>query len=237
VQHLDPDRLVILALGESVADDAETTHLTGCATCQTEYDALRHVAGLGAETQGLHALPPPPERVWSGIATEVAQNRTHTPEAVRAQPPARRNTGRWLAPVLSAAAAAVLAIVGTVTVIRLTDKPPPPRVTAQAALAPLPPAPPSAHGDAKVLAGDELQIDVRNLPLTTGYYEVWLINPENLTKMQSIGNLPASAGAVDLPIPPGTDLNKYRLVDVSAEQHDGNSAHSGKSLLRGTLTD
>ena len=39
-----------------------------------------------------------------------------------------------------------------------------------------------------------------------------------------------------LPLPPGADLNRYRLVDVSAEPHDGDAAHSGKSLLRGTLT-
>ena len=54
--------------------------------------------------------------------------------------------------------------------------------------------------------------------------------------MVSIGNLPGRAGDVTLPIPPGTDLNRYRLVDISAEAHDGNSAHSGDSLLRGTLT-
>jgi hypothetical protein len=53
--------------------------------------------------------------------------------------------------------------------------------------------------------------------------------------MQSLGGLSDSSEAV-LPIPPGTDLNTYRLVDVSAEAHDGNSAHSGDSQLRGTLT-
>jgi hypothetical protein len=56
----------------------------------------------------------------------------------------------------------------------------------------------------------------------------------------SMGNLPTTAlsGAKDavLPLPPGVDLNRYRLVDVSAEAYDGNAAHSGKSLLRGTLT-
>jgi hypothetical protein len=39
-----------------------------------------------------------------------------------------------------------------------------------------------------------------------------------------------------LTVPPGTDLNRYRLVDVSDEPHDGDATHSGKSLLRGTLT-
>ena len=86
-----------------------------------------------------------------------------------------------------------------------------------------------------MLDDDELRVDVSDLPLTTGYYEVWLIDPEDTSRMQSLGGLPAGAEAV-LPIPPGTDLRTYRLVDVSVEAHDGNSAHSGDSLLRGTLT-
>jgi hypothetical protein len=58
--------------------------------------------------------------------------------------------------------------------------------------------------------------------------------------MMAMGNLSGAAlsGAADvvLPVPPGADLNRFRLVDVSAEAHDGDSAHSGTSLLRGTLT-
>jgi len=40
---------------------------------------------------------------------------------------------------------------------------------------------------------------------------------------------------VDLPLPSTVDLKDYRLVDVSAELYDGNAAHSGHSLLRGSL--
>jgi hypothetical protein len=194
-------------------------------------DALQHVAELGAETQGLVGLTPPPPNVWQGI-----QDQIHDPAAVRPSPapPARRRP-RWLVPVLSAVAAAVLAVAGTVTVIQLADRPAAPDVTARATLSRLPLAPPAATGNARVLSGDEMTVSVRNLPLTTGYYEVWLIDPENLTKMIAVGNLAGSA-AVVLPLPPGADLNRYRLVDISAEAYDGNAAHSGKSLLRGTLT-
>jgi hypothetical protein len=133
--------------------------------------------------------------------------------------------------VLAAAVAAAIAVAGTVWITR----PATPTVTAQATLAPLEDAPPNARGDAEVLEGDELRVDVANLPLTAGYYEVWLLNPDEPGKMQSLGSLGDKARVV-LPIPPGTDLNTYRDVDVSAEAHDGNSAHSGDSLLRGTLT-
>jgi hypothetical protein len=242
VQHLDPDRLVLLALSESSAEQDESVHLAGCAGCRGEIDAVKYVAEVGAETQSLRDLPPPPDRVWAGIAADVAQAASpdhavlRLPSGARRPAASRRRSRRWVTPALAAAAAAVLAIAGTVTVTRLTDRPPPPAVTAKAALSPLAPAPPSARGDAEVLSGEQLRLAVANLPLTTGYYEIWLLNPDDTTKMLSIGNLPGRAGDVTLPIPPGTDLNMYRLVDISAEAHDGNSAHSGDSLLRGTLT-
>jgi hypothetical protein len=229
VPHLDPDRLVLLALSEDVADDTESVHLATCAGCRSEIDELKQVAELGAETQDVRTLPPPPERVWAGIAAAVA------PPPQRRVAPARLRSRRLLAPVLSAVAAAVIAIAGTVTVIRVLDRPPAVDVTARATLTPLPTAPAAARGSAEVLAGDELRVDVSDLPLTRGYYEVWLIDPENTTRMQSLGSLPGPS-AVVLPIPPGTDLATYRLVDVSAEPYDGNSSHSGDSLLRGTLT-
>lgn len=53
--------------------------------------------------------------------------------------------------------------------------------------------------------------------------------------MVAVGTLTAKPDVM-LPVPPGTDLNRYRLVDVSDEPHDGGAAHSGGILLRGTLT-
>ena len=37
-------------------------------------------------------------------------------------------------------------------------------------------------------------------------------------------------------IPVGLDLDDYALVDVSAEQFDGDPSHSGDSILRGELS-
>jgi anti-sigma-K factor RskA len=239
VPHLDPDRLVDLALFDSAAEPEESAHLDVCAGCRTEIGSLQHVATLGKETEELRDLPAPPESVWAGIAAATAE-----PVApVRPLPAARTDDGRrrrrrtpkWVPPFLLATAAALVAIAGTVTVVQLVDRPPAAEVTARATLSPLRGAPPAARGDAEVVDDDELRVDVSDLPLTNGYYEVWLIDPDDTSRMQSLGGLPADAEAV-LPIPPGTDLRTYRLVDVSAEPHDGNSAHSGDSLLRGTLT-
>ncbi|WP_433130251.1 anti-sigma factor [Micromonospora sp. CA-240977] len=71
MQHLEHERLVFLALGESEADDGESTHLGTCAHCRAEVATLQRVAGLGTETQGLADLPDPPQHVWQGIAAQV----------------------------------------------------------------------------------------------------------------------------------------------------------------------
>lgn len=229
MQHLEPDRLVLLALAEESADAQEAVHLAVCEGCRAEIDALRHVAELGAETQGLRSLPPPPDRVWAGIVAQTG------PSADPVRPRARASRRRWVTPALAAVAAAVLAIAGTVAVQTRIERQAGDQVTAKVTLTRLGPAPADAHGFAEVLAGNRLRLDVADLPLTTGYYEVWLINPDDPGKMMALGNL-TGAGEVTLPLPPGADLNRYRLVDVSAEAFDGDAAHSGESLLRGTLT-
>ncbi|WP_433364477.1 anti-sigma factor [Actinoplanes sp. CA-142083] len=240
MQHLDPDRLVLLALSEETEEPGESGHLSQCDVCRHDLDALRTVADLGVASHDLRDLPPPPERIWQGIEAGIAGPPRPVPSTAPAGAlgsPSRsgRSRRRWLVPVLAAAAAAVLAVAGTVLADRFAHGGSAERVTARATLSPLPTVPAAAGGSVRVLSDGEMRIDVRNLPLTTGYHEVWLIDPDDQTKMVAIGNLSDKPDAV-LPVPPGIDMNQYRLVDVSDEPHDGNSAHSGHSLLRGTLT-
>ncbi|MBO4161664.1 anti-sigma factor [Micromonospora antibiotica] len=291
MQHLDHDRLVFLALGESEADHGETDHLGGCVTCRGELDTLRHVAGLGAQTQGLHDLPDPPAHLWAGILAELdavaqapssaqahRQDLGPDPTGVRpvpAQPatgddvdPAYRQlsavTGdrpgsrrrqsspgsgraagrpagrsrrwpRWATTVVSATAAAAIAVLGTVAVLGDRDSTPRQEVLASAPLAAYGSTPKDANGDARVFADGRLHLHVANLPDVAGYYEVWLINPTSM-EMFSVGVLRGSSGDALLPLPPNVDLQAYSVVDVSAEQYDNKPAHSGDSLLRGTLT-
>ncbi|WDZ87319.1 anti-sigma factor [Micromonospora cathayae] len=322
MQHLEHDRLVFLALGESEADTGENHHLDGCAHCRAELAALRHVAGLGAETQALRDLPEPPPQIWDAITAEVAAAQSlptltrprrpqpatgngtapHTagnptgpdtagngtgpypagnptdrnarghptgpnaagggtgptaggratgrnaaedgtgprpvgtgPGAPAARPGRRsRRVSRWLATGLTATAAAVLGVVGTLTVVRPDAPEPPPQVLASAPLAAYGATPPEATGDARVFADGRLHLHVANLPEVPGYYEVWLIDPATM-EMFSVGVLGGGADAL-LPLPPNVDLDRYSVVDVSAEQYDNDTAHSGDSLLRGTLT-
>ncbi|MET7867718.1 anti-sigma factor [Micromonospora taraxaci] len=268
MQHLDHDRLVFLALGESEADNGESTHLGTCAHCRAELATLERVAGLGTETQGLTDLPDPPEHVWQGIITQVRAaeagpsptgparqqvptqtdsttaeraDDTHTESTVTRLDPTRRSRrgsgwSRWAATAVTAAAAAAVGVVGTVSVLRPDDpSPTPPQVVvASAPLAAYGSTPPTATGDARVLQDGQLHLHVANLPRVPGYYEVWLINPATM-EMFSVGTLGGGSDAL-LPLPPNVDLTSYSVVDVSAEQYDNNTRHSGDSLLRGTLT-
>ncbi|MEU4624875.1 anti-sigma factor [Actinoplanes sp. NPDC023801] len=241
MQHLEPDRLVLLALSEESEELTESDHLAHCAGCRYDLASLRGVADLGAESQDMRDLPAPPERIWHAIEAGVARTGTSvvtatpvTDLAERRGRASRRRPSRW-APMLAAAAAAVLAVAGTVAVDRFAGQRAEQPVTAQATLSPLPTVSADASGKVRVLADGALEIDVRNLPLTTGFHEVWLLDPGDPTKMIAIGNLSGAREDV-LPVPPGTDLNRFRLVDVSDEPHDGDATHSGTSLLRGTLT-
>ncbi|MEU8239093.1 anti-sigma factor [Actinoplanes missouriensis] len=228
MQHLDPDRLVLLALSEEDELADESAHLAQCPGCRHDFEALRSVADLGAESQELQDLPAPPERIWRAIETEISRSNV--------VPLHRRRPRRLLIPAIAAAAAAVLAIAGTVVVNQFTGRPSS-TVTARATLTPLEKVPADASGTVRVRSDGEMEIDVRNLPLTTGFHEVWLIDPDDVTKMVALGNLTGDRDRqVVLPVPPGTDLNRFRLVDVSDEPHDGDATHSGQSLLRGTLT-
>ncbi|WP_229069138.1 anti-sigma factor [Actinoplanes sp. DH11] len=233
--------MVLLALSEDQQHSDESEHLAGCAGCRYDLESLREVSEIGAQTQDLRDLPPPPEHLWRAIEAEIAPaaaspgGSAAVTDLAAHRGRAHRRRSRWLAPVLAAAAAAVLAVAGTVVFDRLAGRTGGEQVLARATLAPLETVPAAAGGDVRVLADGQMRVDVRGLPLTTGFHEVWLIDPDDLTKMVAIGNLSGQPDVV-LPVPVGTDLNRYRLVDVSDEPHDGDATHSGRSLLRGTLT-
>ncbi|WP_019869790.1 anti-sigma factor [Salinispora oceanensis] len=257
MQHLDHDRLVFLALGESEPDDGERAYLEGCEHCRSELENLRRVADLGAEGQGLHDLPGPPDHLWQGIVAEiraaeqlptlVEPRRPVTAPETSDDPPARvlspsvRKRVRWsgwMTTVATAAAAAVLGVVGTVAVLGGTEpEPASPQqqtVRASASLAAFGATPPEVNGEARVFDNGRLHLHVVNLPDVSGYYEVWLIDPGTM-EMFSVGVLGGDTDAL-LPLPPNADLERYSVVDISAERYDNNTAHSGDSLVRGTLT-
>ncbi len=198
----------------------------------------------------------PPPAVWqrivaeTGIAFEDAIDPSR-PEPVDTTPAAavipldrvRRTSSRWsrLA-VATTVAAGVAALVGGLAgagVMRWWDsRSPAPApvatVVARTDLASLPDTPVTTGTARVVTIGGtrELQVDVSALPTVQGFREVWLIDP-SITKMIPIGVLDSTRATFALP--PGLTLTDYPIVDVSVEPMDGNPAHSGKSVLRGTI--
>ncbi|WP_336921145.1 anti-sigma factor [Aquipuribacter sp. SD81] len=83
-----------------------------------------------------------------------------------------------------------------------------------------------------------LQVQLDGLPDTgQDFLEAWLIDADS-GAMVSLGPVPlATAGSAtaDLFVPPGLDVGRFSLVDVSSEPPDGVPTHSGASLVRGTL--
>ena len=68
-----------------------------------------------------------------------------------------------------------------------------------------------------------------------GYLEVWLIN-RDLTRMVSVGVIPADAPQIVLPISQELIDEGYVIVDISREHFDDQPAHSGETLVRGELS-
>ncbi len=260
MEHLDQETLALLALGERVANAG---HLDTCDPCSAEVDALREVAAIGVQTQEVRDLPPPPDAVWNRIAAAThpstvdanatltrSPRREHTtgPAAGRgpdrggpsARPGRHRRMRRWALATAVAVVALAVGVAGTLVATRDRGSSTALRcgtVVARADLSALPLAPRGATGEARVLcegADRRLHLHVTGLPLQPGYYEVWLIDPDTM-EMTAIGQL-GDGGDVLLPLASTTDLRKYRLVDISAEEYDNNQAHSGESLLRGQLT-
>ena len=229
MEHVDPEVLALVALGEPVAA-ADRAHLEACGTCADEVASLAAVVALGRSAPDSAGLVAPPARVWDRISAELALAEPATVTDLAG----RRRRG----PVIAAVAAATGLIVGGLGgawwVSDLRGRPVQDVVVARAVLDPLPGW--AATGAARVertpdgrrvlvvsLAGDGKNGD---------FLQVWLID-RAVQRLVSVGVLTGTQGRFALPA--GLDLTDFPVVDVSEEPFDGNPAHSGDSVVRGVL--
>lgn len=246
--HSDPalaDRLVLRALGEPVPELDE--HLTDCPQCRAELDALAEVVTIGRDPVEAGPLVAPPAHVWDSIQAELSllPNASEQPSAPvpigqAARHRSERRAGlRWLA--VAAAALVVIggAVVGGVVIGRSTNGSSTATTTVavrfHATLDRLG-APPGSTGTATIVRSGNgllLQVHATGLPVRTGYYEVWLYDPGS-QKMVAVGTL-GTGDAGEFTVPQGIDLTVFHVVDVSAQDFDGNPAHK-QSMLRGNLS-
>ncbi|WP_375424777.1 anti-sigma factor domain-containing protein [uncultured Friedmanniella sp.] len=241
--HTDPDLLALLALGERVGSPLEHAHLAECSECRAELGSLRAVTDLGRRTTEGDALTSPPPHVWQRIRQELQLDggASGPPDAPGADvvpvgptpvPPNRRGV-RAAALVLAAALALVVGIgIGA----NLDQLSPAESTVSSIQLNALPPYAGSSgrawvERDRK--GSQTLVVQISSPEPATGPREVWLT--DSLAEpMVAMGYLDGNAGR--FPIPPGMQLARNPLVDVSQEPAgDKDPAHSGHSMLRGKL--
>jgi len=197
-------------------------------------------------------LVAPPADVWAGIdqtlADEAATDETDATGDETTQPggsvvslASRRN--RFLAPMLSIAAAAILLIGGIVVFNgRGSDA----EVVASAALE-FDDGFDELGSDSTATANllDEndayqIALDDADLPDPSGEdadLELWLIEvgaDGGIVDLVSLGIVVDADQTFD--VPADIDPAAYSVVDISVEPHDGNHDHSGRSILRGQLS-
>ncbi len=216
--HCDVDDLALLALGEDLGPDVQA-HVLSCAVCRAQLDELREVVSAGRTPMD---LVQPPARVWDGIEAQL-----------RTEPVPLRPRRRWLG-VAAAAVAGVVIGAGTVALVDGQDSG---RIVASAQLAPMPDGPDrGARAEATVHqtpGGYAVTVAASDLPAADGFYEVWLLDPQN-AGLIALGTLSPGEQAT-FPVPDGVDLGTFTAVDVSDEPLDGDPGHSTVTVLRGTL--
>ncbi|KAA9110395.1 anti-sigma factor [Microbacterium rhizomatis] len=234
--HLDPDQLALLAMGEPVASRADSAHLVECATCAEELQELTRAVQVGRATIDVGEIETPDPVVWTRIAQELhlsAPSDEGADEKVAAGAVRRSRASRLRTFWSLAAAIALLAGIGLggwALGQRSALVP-----VAEAALAPFPDHP-GAEGSALVEQkrdGEQVvrvTLEASQTPDT--YREVWLITAD-ASALISLGVLDGTEGT--FPIPAGVNLKDYVLVDISQEKIDGNPSHSGDSIVRGEL--
>lgn len=216
MEHVADEDLALLALDEAVP--GAQAHLADCSRCRAELAGLRDTVRI-ARAADLGDVPAPPGAVWDRISAELGLAVVATP----ARPAPRRRA--WAS--IAAGLALVLGV-GIAVSWGAGGRAP---ATPSSALAPVTGGP--AGGDVRLTAaagGEVLEVSTHDLPATAGYYQVWLLDPQS-ARMVALGALDG-AGRARLAVPRGVALVDYPTVDVSDEPHDGDTAHSGRSLLR-----
>ncbi|NEB93920.1 anti-sigma factor domain-containing protein [Streptomyces bauhiniae] len=259
MKHADEETLLLMALGELPAT-SDSLHLRTCSTCQRELESFRRVVRTAqAPEPAADLLLQPPPGLWTDIAAELSLEERHlTPEVAvddelhaiitgqragkqptfepAARPPVPVPPGRArrrmrFSVALAACAALLGAAAGSTVTWWVTRDGSTPSVAGGKPLDSLRAASTGYASLRGTPAHRSLTVDVKGLPSTSGYFEVWLMNSSH-TKLVSMGVLDPD-GKATLPVPENIDLGEYSVVDVSVQPYNGKPDHSGKSIVRG----
>ncbi len=228
-QHCDLDELALMSLGEPVESDC-ATHVEVCEQCAAELADFSQVVLVGRASGGPDRLSEPPARVWNRIEEQLATEPVPLSRATQ-----RKGLPRWTG-LVAASAAGIL--VGGAVVAVSTGQDTPTSIVASAQLTPMPDGPDrGGQADAtlnRTDAGYTVTVKASQLAGPEGFYEVWLLDPEN-SGLIALGSLGPGEQQATFPVPDGVDLETFSAVDISDEPLDGDPTHSTVTVLRGTL--
>ncbi|MBL8777527.1 MAG: anti-sigma factor [Acidimicrobiales bacterium] len=197
-----------------------------------------------------HARVDPPADLWGRIAASVEADPVPAAVTVAVAPTSspppvsapvvpldahrRRRHRRVLAAV--AAVVVVVAVTGAVLLQGGSSTDDEPQLVASTELEPLEPVG-GATAEVRLVRQDDhlqLELDARDMAAAPDgqHYELWLLDPDS--ESAEPVSLGAMTGSTSVPVPAGVDPDHYAVVDVSL-QEQGQTEHSGHSLLRGTL--
>jgi hypothetical protein len=192
-------------------------------------DGVPEVAPIAAPDQLSTPSTPPPQ------PSDALRGNEHMVRARRRAMPPRRRVS-WMLTSAIAVAALVLGVGGGIALTSLQPAPQA-QVVAAATLQAFPEWP-KAQGKAEIettAAGQrELVVTLTSVPASeAGFREVWIMS-SSLKKLISVGVLVGESGRFSLP--EGISTGAYPVVDISEQPDNGSPAHSGNSIVRGTLT-
>ena len=226
------DRISDQLMTDDATDATDVTNLPGpptgpvtkpaTAASDVTEPAARHTDLAPATTPAPGSPPTPP------ADDELGNRRVREGEQRRS---GRGRAVSWGAGLLAAASLAVGLLAGRA----IWQPDPAPQPVAQVPLTTLDTK--QDEGEASVVrTGEGLDLTVTTatpLDAGDGYLEVWLLNADG-KRMVSVGVLaPGDQGS--FPISKSLIDEGYVIVDISREQFDDSTAHSGDSLLRGKL--
>jgi len=219
--HPDPERLAAFATGAGPDPDL-TMHLSACAQCTAELEALGELAGRLGGLEPVDWLEPPP----TVGAAVLAAARGETPRPL---------PRRWLLVAAAAAVGVVAGVLGGRVLWPAAVQPAPEVVLATTRLDTLDTG--IQEGTATLVqtpGGVELRVATSPFSAGSGYLEVWLINTDG-KRMVSVGVL-SNGTSGTFPVARGLIDAGYLIVDISREDLDDKPQHSGDSVVRGELS-
>ncbi|HSJ90573.1 MAG TPA: anti-sigma factor [Ilumatobacter sp.] len=206
---------------------------------RSPFDIDPEIEALIAELEpaDLEPVTPPPD-VWAGIERQLADEPAPVVDLARRR--ATTTRAPWL---LGVAAALVLVVVGVAVVMnRSTDE----AVLATAELAhdaeAFDPLGAGATATARLVERDggfEIVLDDASFPTVDedADLELWLIEADDTGAIVDVAPVSLVSGPGSYTVPATLDVSTHRIVDISIEPRDGDDAHSGRSILRGTLVE